>query len=63
MGQDGLYGNNLGGIMKYYDITIKFTINKDEYNKFDKNIDRALDLILPYGANVNIHENEYEEEE
>ena len=49
--------------MKYYDITIKFTINKDEYNKFDKNIDRALDLILPYGANVNIHENEYEEEE
>lgn len=46
-----------------HDITIKFTINEDEYKKYDKYIDYALSLILPYGKNVEMYENEYEEEE
>ena len=49
--------------MKYYDIKIEFTLNENEYKRYDKNIDSAMDLILPYGANYEIHENDYTEED
>lgn len=49
--------------MKYYDITIKFTLNEKEYRQYDKNIDSALNLILPYGKDYENFENEYNEEE
>ena len=48
--------------MKYYDITINFTLSEDEYKKYDKNIDEAIDLILYYGKDYEVHENEYEED-
>lgn len=49
--------------MKLYDITITFTLDEVEYKRYDKNIDRAMDLILPYGATYEIKENDYEEDE
>lgn len=49
--------------MKLYDIIIQFTLNEDDYKRYDKNIDGAMSLILPYGADYEIHENDYEEEE
>ena len=49
--------------MKLYDITIKFTLSENDYKRYDKNIDSAIDLILPYGADYEIHENDYDEEE
>lgn len=49
--------------MKLYDITITFTLNENEYKQYDKNIDRALDLILPYGKDYEVHENDYNEED
>lgn len=49
--------------MKLYDIKIVFTLNENDYKRYDKNIDRAMDLILPYGANYELHEVDYEEEE
>lgn len=49
--------------MKYYDITITFTISEADYKRYDKNIDHAIDLILPYGSDYDIQENEYTEEE
>lgn len=48
--------------MKNHDITIKFTISEDEYKQYDKYIDYALSLILPYGKDFEVKENEYEEE-
>lgn len=47
--------------MKKYDINIKFTLSEKDYANYDKRIDEALELIVPYGANVEIKENEYEE--
>lgn len=44
-------------------ITIMFELNEKDYKRYDKNIDSAMDMILPYGANFEIHENEYEEDE
>lgn len=43
-------------------------IDKDEwddkdYKRYDKNIDSAIDMILPWGADYEVHENEYEEDE
>lgn len=49
--------------MKYYDIKISFTLSEKNYKRYDKNIDRAMGLILPYGADYEIHENDYTEEE
>ena len=49
--------------MKLHDIIIQFTLNEDDYKVYDKNIDSAIDLILPYGADYEIHENDYDEEE
>ncbi len=49
--------------MKLYDITITFTLTKDEYKQYDKNIDSALDLILPYGKDYDIKEVDYNDEE
>ena len=49
-------------MMKKYDITITFTINESDYKQFDKNIDMAIDLLIPYGTDYNIKEADYEEE-
>lgn len=49
--------------MKYFDITISFTLDTDDYREYNKNIDKAMDLILPYGADYEIKEVDYEEEE
>ena len=49
--------------MKKYDITITFTLDEKDYNRYNKNIDHAIDLILPYGADYQIHENDYNEED
>ncbi len=49
--------------MKKYDITITFTLNEKDYNRYNKNIDHAIDLILPYGADYNIQETDYIEED
>lgn len=49
--------------MKKYDITIKFTLNQKDYRQYDKNIDMALNLILPYGADYELYENDYDEED
>ena len=49
--------------MKYYDITITFTLTEKDYKRYDKNINNAMNLILPYGANYEIHENDYDEDE
>lgn len=43
--------------MKKYDITITFTLNENDYKRYDKNIDNAMDLILPYGADYDIKKN------
>lgn len=48
--------------MKYYDIKLSFTLNEEDYKRYNKNIDMALNLILPYGADYECYENEYEEE-
>ena len=49
--------------MKKYDITITFTLNEEDYNNYNRNIDDAIDLILPYGANYDIKEIDYNEED
>lgn len=49
--------------MKLHDIIIKFTLSENDYKRYDKNIDSAMGLILPYGADYEIHENDYDEEE
>lgn len=49
--------------MKYYDIEIKFTISEKDYRRYDKNIDKAIDLILPYGSDYDIKEVDYDGEE
>ena len=49
--------------MKLYDITITFTLSEDEYKRYDKNIDNAIDLILPYGKDYEVKEVDYEDEE
>lgn len=49
--------------MKLYDIKIEFTLNELEYKMYDKNIDSAIDLILPYGKDYEIREVDYDEDE
>lgn len=49
--------------MKYHDIVIKFTLNEEEYKQYDKNIDRAIVLILPWGKDFEVYEKDYDEEE
>ena len=49
--------------MKKYDITITFTLEEKDYNRYNKNIDHAIDLILPYGSYYNIQETDYIEED
>lgn len=49
--------------MKKYDITITFTLNENDYKRYDKNIDNAMDLILPYGADYDIKKTDYIEED
>jgi hypothetical protein len=48
--------------MKYYDITITFTISEKDYKRYNKNIDSAIDMVLPYGSDYDIKEIDYEEE-
>ena len=49
--------------MKKHDITIKVTLDENEYKQYNRYIDKALDLILPYGKDVELNEVEYEEDE
>ena len=49
--------------MKYYDIKITFTLKEEDYKRYDKNMDKAMNLILPYGTDYEITEYDYEEEE
>lgn len=44
--------------MKYYDIKIHFILNENEYKKYSENIDNAIDLVLPYGKDYDLDENE-----
>lgn len=46
--------------MKYYDIEITFTISEKDYKRYDKNIDEAIDLIIPYGTEYEIKEADYD---
>lgn len=46
-----------------HQITITFELDDKDYRRYDKNIDRAIDMILPWGANYEVHENEYGEDE
>ena len=46
-----------------HQITITFELDDKDNKRYDKNIDSAIDMILPYGADFEIHENEYEEDE
>lgn len=49
--------------MTKYQITITFELDEKDYKRYDKNFDSAMDMILPYGADYEVHENEYEEDE
>lgn len=46
-----------------HQITITFELDDKDYKRYDKNIDSAIDLILPWGADYEVHENEYEEDD
>ena len=46
-----------------HQITITFELDDKDYKRYDKNIDSAIDMILPYGADYEVHENEYEEDD
>ena len=52
-----------GTLMKKYDIILQFTLDENEYKRYDKNFDKAMNLIIPYGKDIEVHENEYDEEE
>lgn len=46
-----------------YQITITFEIKTEsDYKRYNKNIDNAIDLIVPYGGNYDIKETEYDNE-
>ena len=49
--------------MKKYDIILQFTLDENEYKRYDKNFDSAMNLIIPYGKDIEVHENEYDDEE
>jgi len=42
--------------MKYYNIKITFTISEKDYKRYNKNIDSAMDMILPCGADYEVKE-------
>lgn len=49
--------------MKRYNITIEFNISEKDYKRYEQNIDRAIALILPYGADYTLNEFDYDTNE
>ena len=49
--------------MKYYNITITFTLNEAGYKVYDKNFYKAMELLLPYRTDYMVDEDDYEEDE
>ena len=46
-----------------HQITISFELDDKDYHRYNAYIDNAMSLILPYGADYEVHENEYEEDD